>query len=242
MTAFPLEREEQGFDRLNPNGYGFRILSMADPKPAHGGNLSLLLDFGPLLVFFLTYKGAGWMMGAGNPVTAMSLGTAAFMAAIAIAVIISKVKLGKVSPMLWLSALLVLFFGSLTIYFHDQRFIQIKPTIIYAFFALMLFAGLVRGKALLKYLLQAAYDGLSEEGWRKLSRNWAWFFVGMAVANEAMRASLSFDAWLSIKVWGVTIVSFLFAAANIPMLMKHGMTIGEKLDSEELGETTPPQG
>ena len=215
---------------------------MADTKPTHSGSLSLALDFGPLLVFFLTYKGAGWIWGSGNPITAMSLGTAAFMAAIVIAVIISKVKLGRVSPMLWLSALLILFFGGLTIYFHDQRFIQLKPTIIYSFFALMLFAGLMRGKALLKYLLQAAYDGLTEEGWRKLSRNWAFFFVGMAIANEVMRRSMSFDSWLAIKVWGVTVVSVVFAAANIPMLMRHGLTLGDKLDSDEIGETTPPQG
>ncbi|MFK4793490.1 septation protein IspZ [Sphingobium sp. ZW T5_29] len=215
---------------------------MPDTKPAHNGNLSLALDFGPLLVFFLTYKGAGWFWGASNPITAMSLGTAAFMAAIVIAVIISKVKLGRVSPMLWLSAMLILFFGGLTIYFQDQSFIQIKPTIIYCFFSLMLFGGLLRGKALLKYILQAAYDGLTDEGWRKLSRNWGVFFAAMAVANEVMRQSMSFDAWLAIKVWGVTIVSLLFALANIPMLMRHGLALGNNLDSEEIGETTPPQG
>jgi intracellular septation protein len=164
------------------------------------------------------------------------------MVAIMVAVIVSKVKLGRVSPMLWLSALLILFFGGLTIYFHDQSFIQIKPTIIYAFFALMLFAGLLRGKPLLKYLLQAAYDGLTHEGWLKLSRNWALFFVAMAIANEAMRRSMSFDTWLAVKVWGVTIVSVVFAAANIPMLMRHGLTLGEEPASDEIGETSPPQG
>ena len=111
-----------------------------------------------------------------------------------------------------------------------------------AIFALMLFGGLLRGKALLKYLLQAAYDGLTEEGWRKLSRNWGFFFISMAVANEVMRRSMSFDAWLAVKVWGVTVVSLLFALANIPMLMRHGLTIGNAVDSEEIGETTPPQG
>ncbi|WP_070150954.1 septation protein IspZ [Sphingobium phenoxybenzoativorans] len=205
--------------------------SVPTSKPAHSGTLSLALDFGPLLVFFVAYKMLGVIMG-----------TAAFMAAIALAVIVSIWKLGRVSPMLWLSAVLVLFFGSLTIYFHDERFIQIKPTIIYSFFALMLFAGLLRGKPLLKYLLQAAYDGLSEEGWKKLSRNWAFFFVFMAALNEAMRATLSFDTWLSLKVWGVTAISFIFAASNIPMLMRHGMNIGEKVDSDEVGGTAPPQG
>ncbi|WP_449471243.1 septation protein IspZ [Sphingobium chungangianum] len=215
---------------------------MTETKPTHGGNLSLALDFGPLLVFFLSYKGAGWIWGHGNPITAMTLSTAAFMAAIVIAVIISKIKLGRVSPMLWLSAMLVLFFGGLTIYFQDQSFIQIKPTIIYSFFALMLFGGLLRGKALLKYLLQAAYDGLTDEGWRKLSRNWGFFFAAMAVANELMRHSMTFDAWLAVKVWGVTVVSLLFALANIPMLTRHGLTLGNNIDSEEIGETTPPQG
>ena len=200
-------------------------------QPAHSGTLSLALDFGPLLVFFLGYKFLG-----------MIVGTAAFMVAIVLAVIVSKWKLGRVSPMLWLSAALVLFFGGLTIYFHDESFIQLKPTIIYAFFALMLFAGLARGKPLLKYLLQAAYDGLSHTGWMKLSRNWALFFVAMAIANEAMRRSLSFDTWLAVKVWGVTIVSVIFAAANIPMLMRHGLKLGDEPASDDLGETTPPQG
>lgn len=178
--------------------------------------LPLALDFGPLLIFFLAYKFVGVIAG-----------TAAFMAAIAVAVIVSRVKLGKVSPMLWLSAILVLFFGSLTIYFHDQRFIQIKPTIIYTFFAIMLLGGWLRGRPLLKYLLGAAYKGLSEEGWLKLSRNWGFFFIVMAGGNEAMRAMLTFDTWLSVKVWGITIVSMLFAVSNVPMLLRHGLDVGE---------------
>ncbi len=208
--------------------------SSPDPaaKPAHNGNLSLALDFGPLLVFFLAYKFQG-----------MIAGTAAFMVAISAAVIISRTKLGRVSPMLWLSAVLILFFGSLTIYFRDERFIQIKPTIIYSFFAAMLLIGLARGKPLLKYLLQAAYDGLSDEGWMKLSRNWAIFFIAMAAANEIMRATMSFDSWLAVKVWGVTIISFLFAAANIPMLIKYGLKLdkGESVE-EAAAQGDPPQG
>tara|TARA_R110000782_G_scaffold78276_9_gene155720 strand:+ start:157022 stop:157660 length:639 start_codon:yes stop_codon:yes gene_type:complete len=203
-------------------------------KPASHSNLSLALDFGPLLVFFLGYKFYGVIIGTG-----------AFMAAITLAVIVSKMKLGRVSPMLWLSAVLVIFFGGLTIYFHDQRFIQIKPTIIYSFFALLLLGGLARDRPLLKYLLQAAYDGLDETGWRKLSRNWALFFVFMAAANEIMRATMSFDTWLAVKVWGVTIVSFIFAAANIPMLLKHGLVLdkSDKGSAEKVAaQGDPPQG
>ncbi len=193
------------------------------PKDHRG--LSFALDFGPLLIFFLVYK-----FGApeGNPITAAIYGTIAFMVAIVIAMGISKWKLGKVSPMMWMSAILILGFGALTIYFADPRFIQHKPTIIYAGFALILFGGLLRKKAMLKSLLQAAFEGLNDEGWLKLSRNWGIFFVAMAVLNELMVATLSFDWWLTIKVWGVPAVSFLFAMANIPMLMNHGFSVEEK--------------
>lgn len=196
-------------------------IDSAPLAPGPGGEswLPIALDFGPLLVFFLATKFVG-----------MFAGTAAFMAAIAIAVLVSRLKLGRVSPMLWLSAVLVLFFGTLTLYFHDPKFIQAKPTVIYAFFALMLLGGWLRGKPLLRYLLQSAYNGLSEEGWLKLSRNWGLFFAGLAIANEVMRAALSFDNWLTVKVWGVTIASMLFAMANLPMLMKHGLNLGEKAD------------
>lgn len=187
------------------------------PGPRGESWLPMALDFGPLLVFFIATKFIG-----------IFAGTAIFMAAIAIAVAVSKWRLGKVSPMLWLSAILVLFFGALTLYFHDPQFIQAKPTIIYGFFALLLLGGWLRGRPLLRYLLQSAYSGLSETGWLKLSRNWGVFFLVLAIANEVMRATLSFDTWLAVKVWGVTAVSMVFAMANLPMLMKHGLNLGEK--------------
>jgi intracellular septation protein len=185
---------------------------MKDPAHKAPGWLPAALDYGPLLVFFAAYKLSGVMAG-----------TAAFMAAITVSVIISRWKLGRISPMMWISAVLVIVFGGLTLYLHDPKFIQVKPTIIYGLMSAMLFIGLVRGKPLLKYVLEHGYDGLSEAGWMALSRNWAWFFLAMAVINEGLRALLTFDVWLTVKVWGVTIVTFLFAAANIPMLMKHGL-------------------
>lgn len=189
----------------------------ADVQKKEPGGLGLALDFGPLLVFFLTYKFIGLIAG-----------TMAFMTAILVAVIVSRVKLGRVSPMLWLSAILVVGFGALTVYFNDPKFIQIKPTIIYGLFSAGLFIGLAMGKPLLKFLLQAAYDGLNEAGWMKLSRNWAIFFAFMAALNEAMRAALDFELWLTLKVWGVTILSMAFAMANIPMMMRHGLALEPK--------------
>ena len=179
------------------------------PKPHPGW--SLALDYGPLIAFFLAFRLWGVFAGTG-----------VFMAAIVAAVIVSRWKLGRVSPMLWLSAILVVGFGALTIWFHDQRFIQIKPTIIYALLGGLLLGGLALGKPLLKYVLEAGYDGLTERGWRILSRNWGLFFIAMAGLNEVMRATLSFDLWLTVKVWALPILSVVFALANVPVLMKHG--------------------
>jgi intracellular septation protein len=192
-------------------------------KPDHGV-LRLVLDYVPLVVFFGVYK---WNAPADNnmidTLSAVVASTLAFMVAIVAAIILAKWKLGRVSPMMWLTTVLVLGFGGLTIWFHDAKFIQIKPTIIYVLLSGALFVGLFTGRSYMKYVFEAGYDGLSDEGWLKLARNWAWFFAGLAVINEVLRANVDFGTWLTIKVWGVTILSFLFAAANVPMLLKHGL-------------------
>ena len=207
---------------------------MSEAKPKSSW-LNLVVDYGPLLVFFLAYRQGN---PSANPLGAVIGGTVAFMVATAVALVVSKWRLGKISPMLWLSSILIFGFGGLTIYFNEPKFIQVKPTVIYLFFAAVLFGGLLRGKAMLKYLLQSAFEGLSDEGWRKLSRNWAFWFVALAVANEILRQVLSFDGWLQAKLWGVSIASFLFTFAQIPMLLRHGLGEGDKVEVE----TTPPQG
>jgi intracellular septation protein len=198
---------------------------VTDTAPAKkpSGWLNFALDFGPLLLFFLASK-----LGSSeaDPKQGAIVGTAVFMAAILLAAIVSKVKLGRISPMLKLTAALGIFFGALTIWFNDERFIQIKPTIIYAFFSVLLIGGWFRRKALLKYVLEAAFDGLNDIGWLKLSLSWGLFFAFLAIANEAMRASLDFNLWLTLKVWGVTALTFIFSMANIPMLLKHGLNLG----------------
>jgi intracellular septation protein len=210
------------------------------PAPRKSSWLNLLVDYGPLLVFFLAYrhfKPADDTTGVGE-VIAVTKSTVAFMIATVVALIVSKVRLGKVSPMLWLSTVLIVGFGSLTVWLNDPFWIQVKPTIIYLSFAAALFGGLLRGKAMLKYLLQSAFEGLSDLGWRKLSRNWAVWFVVLAIANEVLRRSLSFDGWLQAKLWGVSVASFLFTFAQIPMLMRHGLGAEEAAEVEQ----TPSQG
>lgn len=203
--------------------------------------LNLAVDYGPLLVFFLAYR-AFSPKDAGDAglgaVVAVTKGTVAFMVATVAALVVSKWRLGKISPMLWLSSALILGFGALTVFLGDPFWIQVKPTAIYLLFAAVQFGGLWRGKPVLRTLLQSAFDGLSEEGWLKLSRNWAFFFLFLAVLNEVLRHTLSFDGWLQAKLWGVTTLSFLFTFAQIPMLLRHGL--GEEAEAEAGNET--PQG
>jgi intracellular septation protein len=209
------------------------LASKAKPKSSW---VNLAVDYGPLIVFFLAYrqfspKEAG-VEGVGA-VIAVTKSTAAFMVATVIALVVSKWRLGRISPMLWLSTGLIIGFGSLTVLLGDPFWIQIKPTAIYLLFAALLFGGLMRGKPLLRTLLESAFEGLSEEGWLKLSRNWAFFFLFLAALNEVLRHSLSFDGWLAAKLWGVTSLSFLFTFTQIPMLLKHGLGEAGEAEAEK---------
>ena len=202
----------------------------AKEKPKSGW-LNLLVDYGPVLVFFLVYRQYSPptdQHDAVGEVLAVVKGTAAFMLAAIVALGLSKWKLGKVSPMLWLSTVLIVAFGGLTILLRDPIFIQLKPTAIYLLFAAVLLAGVWKGKALLKYLLEAAFEGLDEQGWLKLSRNWGLFFLFLAGLNEVLRhiynvQNGNFGTWISLKLWVFMPLSFLFTFTQLPMLLRHGL-------------------
>lgn len=194
----------------------------------------MALDFGPILVFFLVNQFA-----PPPQLFKVIVATIAFMTATAAAMIVSKWRTGRVSPMLWLSGALVFVFGGLTLYFRNEDFIKMKPTIVYAMFASILSFGLATGRPLLKSLLEAAYPGLSDGGWRRLTINWAGFFVVMAVVNELVWRNSSWDFWVGFKLWGVLPATLLFAALNIPMLLRHGL-MADGLDAEAAA-APPPQ-
>jgi intracellular septation protein len=124
--------------------------------------------------------------------------------------------------MLWVTGVIVAVFGGLTIWLHDETFIKVKPTIIYAMFAAILGYGLWSGRPVLKSVLESAYPEMQDRGWQLLTRNWALFFAAMAVLNEVVWRSVSTDTWVQFKVWAVTLLSFGFALSQAPILMKYG--------------------
>jgi len=182
------------------------------------GGTKLLIDIGPLLVFFVVN-----FLAPVPSVLKIFVATGAFMIAMVAAMLFSAIRYHRISALLWFSGVMVVILGGLTIWLHDRTFIQMKPTIYYALVAGLLAFGLATGRPLLQRVLGSTYPGLDQDGWRKLTRNWAIFFAFMAILNEAVWRNSSWDFWIGFKLWGALPLTFLFAAANIPMLLKHGL-------------------
>ncbi len=199
---------------------------MSDVKSKSAGNLGLLLDYGPLIAFFVASKFSGAIFATGI-----------FMASMIVAIAVSKWRLGRISPMLWLSAVLVIGFGSITVLLQNCSVIQHKPTAIYAGLGILLLVGFLRGKSLLKYVLEVGFEGLNDRAWLVLARNWAIFFIAMAALNEILVLAYpadpikcaenlpdtAFDTWLSIKVYALIPLSIAFGVAHVPYMMKNGL-------------------
>jgi len=189
----------------------------ADRSGAEVGNnqlLKLLLEMGPLGVFFLVnaYKGIFW-------------GTGAFMLATAVALTTSRALLGRVPIMPLVSGVFVLVFGGLTLLLQDELFIKMKPTIVNTLFASILFGGLWFGHSLLKVLFGEVFR-LREPGWRVLTFRWACFFVALALLNEVVWRSFSTDFWVAFKAFGIMPLTLAFALSQIGLLKRYGESSG----------------
>ncbi len=196
---------------------------MSDVKRKElGAGMRLLLDVGPLILFFIA-----------NAKFGIFAATGAFIVAIIVAMMVSLALTRRVTALQTFSAVMVVVMGGLTLYFHNETFIKIKPTIYYTFVALILAYGYFAGKPILKSVLGSAYPGLDETGWAKLTRNWTLFFGVMAVVNEVVWRNSSTEFWIGFKLWGAMPATLLFAIANVPMLMRHGLTKDEALAASE---------
>ena len=178
----------------------------------------LALDLGPLLAFF-----AGYAL-----TREVFLSTAIFMGVTAIAMVVSRIVTGRVSAMQWFSGVMVLLLGGATLLLHDESIIKMKPTAYYLVVASILGFGLWSGRPTLKLVLGASFPGLRERGWQLLTRNWALFFLVMALSNELVWRHSSTGFWLGYKLWGVMPATVLFGLANLPMLMRHGLNAEAK--------------
>ncbi|MCX2695246.1 MULTISPECIES: septation protein A [Ochrobactrum] len=193
--------------------------------------LKLALELGPLLVFFFA-NARGESLIEHFPVLAqigepIFLATALFMVATVIALAISWSMTRTLPMMPLISGIVVLVFGALTLWLHNDTFIKMKPTIVNTLFGAILLGGLLFGKSLLGYVFDSAFR-LDAEGWRKLTFRWGLFFIFLAVVNEVVWRNFSTDAWVSFKVWGIMPITIVFTLSQMPLIQKHTLPEAKK--------------
>ena len=173
------------------------------------GFIKILIDIGPLAVFFIFYS-RGSLQTAILP----------FMIATIIAVLFSYILEKKIPIMPTVGAFIILIFGGLTIYFDNEIFFKMKPTIINILFAMILYGGEILKKPLLKYLLGGTLK-LENEGWAVLTKRWVGFFIALAILNEIVWRTQSTDLWVKFKVFGILPITFIFTMTQFSLIKKY---------------------
>ncbi|WP_064708021.1 septation protein A [Rhizobium bangladeshense] len=194
----------------------------------HHPMLKLALELGPLMIFFFANLRGQWLVERfpalselGGP---LFVATALFMAATVISLTVSKIVLGHLPIMPFVSGIVVVIFGSLSIWLQNETFIKMKPTIVNALFGVALLGGLAFGRSLLGYVFNAAFQ-LDAAGWRKLTIRWGVFFLFLAVLNEVVWRNFSDDTWVAFKVWGTMPITIIFTLAQMPLVLKHSVNL-----------------
>jgi len=187
--------------------------------------VKLGLDFGPLVVFFTTYKFFGIFPA-----------TAALMVATTVSIVVTYTLTKKVPIAPLVTGALVLIFGGLTLWLNSEFFIKLKLTIIEVLLGSGLLIGLAMGKPLAKDVMGAALE-LPDASWRTLTWRLAFFFFFIGALNEVVRNTLTTDDWVTFKVWGVTALFFLFSAVNAPFILKNEIKHAEAKASGEDANT-----
>lgn len=190
--------------------------------------LKLLLEVGPLVVFFAAFQ---WFKNTPLVIgdTAYEGAVAAtffFMPAILASLAVSWRMTHTLPRMAVVTAIVVIIFGGMSIWLNDDLFVKMKPTIINALFAIGLGVGLLQGRSYLRYLMEQTIP-LTDRGWTVFTQRWMLFFAFMAVLNEVIWRTQTTDFWVSFRTFGNLPITIVFVAAQFPLLKR------EALDSSE---------
>ena len=171
--------------------------------------IKMALELGPLVVFFIA-----------NARADIFVGTAWFMGAMVLSLLLSWLLLKRVALMPLVTGVVVLVFGGLTLWLHDDTFIKMKPTIVDSLFGVVLLGGLLFRVSLLRYVFGEVYK-LRPEGWTVLTLRWGLFFFFLAALNEVVWRTQSTDFWVAFKVWATMPLTILFAASQLRVLNRY---------------------
>jgi intracellular septation protein len=196
------------------------IIDKKQPHPL----FKLATELGPLIVFFVANSKFGLFAATG-----------AFMVAIVAAMIASYIVVKHVPIMAIVTAFVVLVFGGLTLWLHDETFIKVKPTIIYGLFAVVLGGGLLFGRSFIAIMFDQVFN-LTPAGWRALTLRWTLFFAAMAVLNEAIWRTQTTDFWVTFKAFGVIPITMIFAVLQMPLIKR------TSIETATLGESAADEG
>lgn len=195
----------------------------SEGRPVNG-TVKFLLETGPVLGFFAAYmyfKDETFLIN-GTEYGGFIAVTVAFIPVILLATAVLWALSGKLSKMQVLTAILVIFSGGISFWFNDERFIKIRPTIMFSIFAAILFFGLMRGRSYLEYLMEDLIP-LQHEGWMLLTKRFAMLFAGLAVFNEIAWRSLSTEVYVTVDTFGVPLAIFAFFFTQTKLFSTYGI-------------------
>mgnify|MGYP006422570163 FL=1 len=187
--------------------------------------LKFLLELGPLIIFFIIYGRIKDKVFSifGVDYQGFIIATGVFIPILLLSILVLWILSGKIAKMQLITALLVVIFGGLTIWFNDDRFFKMKPTIIYLLFGGILSFGLLRKKSYLEYVMEDMLP-LERIGWVILTKRVAIFFLSLALLNELIWRNMSTDSWVYFKTFGLTGAIFIFFVAQNGLIQKYGKT------------------
>jgi intracellular septation protein len=212
-------RVKPGHDKRRTSARMSESSDTPPPKALHPW-LKFALELGPLALFFVVYSRIGIFAATG-----------VLMAGVLATLVVSWTMLRRIPIMPLVTAVIVVLFGSLTLVLHDETLIKIKPTALYLLFGAALFVGLALKKPLLKIMFDGALT-VTEEGWRKLTWRWAFFFLALAALNELVWRTQTTDMWVNFKTFGFLPLTLVFALAQAPLIMRYEVK-GEAAASED---------
>ncbi|WP_435310475.1 inner membrane-spanning protein YciB [Primorskyibacter sedentarius] len=186
--------------------------------------LKLALELGPIVLFFVAYlrlKDRSFLIG-GTEYDGFILATAGFVPLMILSTLALWKLTGKLSRMQVATLVLVVVFGGLSVWFNDDQFFKMKPTMIYLLFGGALGVGLLRGESYLKYVMEEVMP-LEQEGWMILTRRLTAFFLGLAVLNEVIWRTMSTETWVYFKTFGLSAAIFVFFMTQSGVFSRYGI-------------------
>lgn len=184
--------------------------------------LKMFLELGPIILFFVLYvriKDDVFSIG-GIDYQGFIVATAVFIPVLLLTIIIMWVLTGKIARMQVVTAILVVLFGGLTIWFNDDRFFKMKPTLVYFIFGGLLGFGLLRNKSYLEYVMEDMLP-LEVKGWMILTKRVSIFFLLLGISNEIVWRNMSTNSWVNFKTFGLTGALFLFFICQSSLIKKY---------------------